>query len=41
MKNKLDYPEWFFMWETDRPYITMICAWNKRGVIQKAEKELE
>ena len=41
MKNKLDYPRWFFMWETGRPYITMICAWNKKAVIQKAEKELD
>lgn len=41
MKNKPDHPKWFFMWATGTPYITMICAWNKEAVIQKAEKEFE
>ncbi len=35
----MDAPEWFFMWNTGRPYITAICGWTKRDVIAQAERE--
>lgn len=37
----MDYPEWFFAWMSDTPYITMICGWSKKDVIQTVERENE
>lgn len=34
---KIDYPEWFFMWEKGIPYITSICDWTKRDLIRSAD----
>lgn len=30
-----DYPQWFFVWTTGKPYITTICAWTKKGAIRE------
>jgi hypothetical protein len=35
MKNKIEYPEWFFMW-TGTSYITSICGWTKKQVVDDA-----
>lgn len=36
-----DHPEWFFKWTSPKnsPYITSICAWTKKDLISRAEKE--
>lgn len=39
MKNKLEAPEWFFMWSKGQPYITMICGWTKGAVMRRCERE--
>lgn len=34
----MEHPEWFFMWSTGRPYITMICGWSKKDCINEVRK---
>lgn len=34
----MEHPEWFFMWVTGKPYVTMICGWTKKDVIREVEK---
>jgi hypothetical protein len=35
----MDAPEWFFAWVKGSPYITQICSWSRRGLIQSVERE--
>lgn len=36
--DKLETPEWFFVWTGKRGYITTVCGWTKKDVIREAEK---
>jgi hypothetical protein len=38
--NEMEHPEWFFMWATEKPYVTTICGWTKSDVISESEKNL-
>lgn len=35
----MEYPQWFFMWTSGKPYITMICGWTKKDVMKQVERE--
>lgn len=37
-KKSLEAPEWFFMWTSGYPYITAICGWTRRAVIEEATR---
>ena len=36
MKSKFtEHPTWFFAWTTGKPYITAVCGWTRKQVIQE------
>ena len=37
--KRIEHPEWFFMWSNGIPYITMICGWTRRDVINEVGQQ--
>lgn len=37
MTKNLEHPEWFFYWSNGDPYITSICEWTRKDLIEKTE----
>lgn len=36
---KIEHPTWFFVWTTGKPYITSICGWTRKEVIQSVTRD--
>lgn len=38
MLKPVEAPAWFFGWISGKPYITTICGWTRKQVMQEVER---
>jgi len=34
----MEHPTWFFAWTSERPYITSMCSWTRKQLIDDVER---